>query len=148
MLTLSNLKPHSQRKARKRVGRGTGSGHGAYSGRGIKGQKARTGGHIRPGFEGGRMPLIRQLPKKRGFRSIHPKNQGVALARLDRIFSEGEVITPQSLLSKRLILNAGLPVKVLGKGPVSKKFSFKQIKLSAQARAAVEKAGGQIENVQ
>src|SRR3989344_1487027 len=120
MFNLSNLKPKYKRKDRKRVGRGLGSGYGAYSGRGIKGQKSRTGGAIRPGFEGGRMPLIRLLPKRRGFHSPN--------------FPDTTV-------------NLSAPVKVVGKTELNKSFSFQKIKFSASARAAVEKAGGKIENV-
>ncbi|MDP3741561.1 MAG: 50S ribosomal protein L15, partial [bacterium] len=93
MLTLSNLKPKLKKKHRKIRGRGPSSGHGGFSGRGIKGQKARTGGKIPPGFEGGRMPLIRQMPKSRGFRSPNPKAQTVTLADLTAAFPEGGLVS-------------------------------------------------------
>ena len=144
MLNLSSLKPTIKRKARKRVGRGLGSGRGAYSGRGIKGQKARSGGSIRPGFEGGRMPFIRQVPKRRGFKSIYPKSQTVDLQKLANAFPSGAVIAPKALFEAGLISTISAPVKVLGKKEINKKFEFKRIKLSAAAKAAVEKAGGRI----
>lgn len=144
MLNLSHLKPRQKKKIRKRVGRGTGSGHGAYSGRGVKGQKARSGGSLRPGFEGGRMPLIRQIPKVRGFKSIYPKAQVVDLKDIVEIFPEGSVITVKALREKGLVNDARLPVKVLGKSPMGKKLVFKAVRLSAQARTMVEKGGGKI----
>lgn len=143
MLNLSNLKPKVKRQSRKRVGRGTGSGHGAYSGRGIKGQKARSGGRIRPGFEGGRMPIIRQMPKRRGFRSIHAKDQVVNLVDISRIFNQNEVVSPETLAQKGMIRDKTGGVKILG-GEIAKKLDYKEVKFSAKARAAVEKSGGKI----
>ncbi len=148
MLNLSNLKPKIRQKPRKRVGRGLGSGHGTYAGRGIKGQKARTGGSIRPGFEGGRMPLIRQLPKARGFKSIHSKRQIVSLQKVAKAFAEGSLVTPKALFSKGLIKVASPPVKILGGGAVSKKLEFRpEIAFSRSAKAALEKAGGKVLDV-
>lgn len=144
MFNLSSLKPKIARKDRKRVGRGTGSGHGAFSGRGIKGQKARTGGGIRPGFEGGRMPFIRQIPKMRGFRSPHPKAQTVALEKVVKVFSDGQEVNPAALVKHGLVNNTSVPIKLLGKASTSRKLTFRHVKLSAVSRAAVEKAGGQI----
>lgn len=145
MLNLSTIKPKYRKKSRKRVGRGTGSGHGAYSGRGIKGQKARSGGNIKPGFEGGRMPLIRQMPKRRGFRSIFPKNQVVSLVTIDAKFKAQEMVSVQSLRKAGLISNSSAPVKVLGGGKLTKALQFeKEIKLSAAAQKAVLAAGGKI----
>lgn len=138
MLNLSNLKPKIRKKSRKRVGRGLGSGRGAYSGRGIKGQKARTGGSIPAGFEGGRMPLIRQMPKMRGFRSPHPKPQTIALYDLMRVFPEGGEVTAKLLVQKGLLQSPRQPVKIVGNAPVKVKFEFKDIKLSAGARRSVE----------
>src|SRR3989338_2570311 len=103
MFNLSNLKPKVKKPARKRVGRGLGSGRGAFSGRGIKGQKARTGGNIPPGFEGGRQPLIRQMPKLKGFRSHAPKSQVIDLALVAKAFESGAVITPKLLESRGLV---------------------------------------------
>lgn len=142
MITLHNLKLKIKRKARKRVGRGPSSGHGGYSGRGIKGQKARTGGRIRPGFEGGRMPLIRQFPKIRGFRSIYPKNQVVSLSVLARKFDEGAMINPAVLAEKGLVKSAKQPVKILGKEKIARKFTFEKVELSAAAKELVIASGG------
>ncbi|KKW22707.1 MAG: 50S ribosomal protein L15 [Parcubacteria group bacterium GW2011_GWA2_51_12] len=147
MFNLSNLKPKYKRKDRKRVGRGLGSGYGAYSGRGIKGQKSRTGGAIRPGFEGGRMPLIRLLPKRRGFHSPNFPDTTVNLAVIAKKFDAGALISPKILKLNGLIADLSAPVKVVGKTELNKSFSFQKIKFSASARAAVEKAGGKIENV-
>lgn len=138
-LNLSNLKPKIKKPPKKRVGRGGSSGHGNYSGRGMKGQKARTGGRIRPGFEGGRMPLIRQIPKRRGFKSFHPKAQTVRLAAILEAFkTEGQTVSPQSLFLKRLLKKPNLPVKIVGsKVKVSKKLNFEKVKLSRGAEASL-----------
>lgn len=148
MISLTNLKPKVKRKAPKRVGRGASSGYGGYSGRGIKGQKARTGGAIKPGFEGGRMTLVRQLPKKRGFRSHHPKDQVVDIAVVSKAFDNGAVIDPKALAIKGLIDNPKLSTKILGNQALNKKFTFKKIKFSASAKQVVETAGGMIHNVE
>lgn len=119
-----------KKRTRKRVGRGSGSGHGTYSGRGLKGQKARSGGNLRPGFEGGRMPLTRQLPKLRGFKSHRPKSQIVKLKDLEEAFKDGEVVSPKTLFEKRLIENPRGLVKILGGGKLTKKLGFKDVKKS------------------
>ena len=147
-LNLSNLKPKIKKKTRKRVGRGSGSGHGTYSGRGMKGQKARSGGNIKPGFEGGRMPLIRQLPKIRGFRSIHPKAQVVVLEHMAKMFDDGSVIDSKALYEKNMIENVKMPIKIVGSKPIEKKLEFRGLRLSRSAKLAVEKAGGKINDVQ
>ena len=147
MLNLSNLKPKIKKPAKLRRGRGLGSCIGAYSGRGIKGQKARTGGSIRPGFEGGRMPLIRQFPKSRGFRSFKPKSQVVHLSALAERFSAGGKITPQTLQEKGLIAHAKFPVKILGGGKLSGHYEFQGIKFSAKTKQLVEQSGSKIADV-
>jgi large subunit ribosomal protein L15 len=114
----------------------------------MKGQKARSGGSIRPGFEGGRMPLIRQLPKIRGFRSIHPKALTLSLHNLEKIFADGSVIDANQLQTRGIIAKANTTLKIVGNKAISKKFEFKGLKLSAGARLAVEKAGGKITDVQ
>jgi len=143
MFNLSSLKPKERKKNRKRVGRGSSSGHGNYSGRGMKGQKARSGGNIKPGFEGGRMPFIRQIPKKRGFRSIYPKNQVVDLAAVEKRVLKSPV-TPQVLKQAGLIGSDKLPVKILGTRAVTKKMDFKGVKFSKPAQKAIEAAGGTV----
>lgn len=132
------------RKKRNRVGRGMSSGNGKTSGRGHKGQKARSGGGTRPGFEGGQMPLFQRLPK-RGFTNIHKKE--FAIVNLDALnrFDEGTEVTPELLVEEGVVkkLNAGL--KVLGNGTVEKKLTVKANKFSASAKEAIEAAGGQTE---
>ena len=149
-LNLSALKPAQKRKARKRVGRGMGSGKGRYSGRGIKGQKARSGSHtMRPGFEGGQMPIYMRLGKKRGPYSKDAMPVGphrtqvhaVNVRDLERF--DGEV-TPETLKEAGLIRNTRLDVKILGHGELTKKLSVSAHLFSASAREKIEKAGGSI----
>ena len=151
-LNLSNLKPASPRKDRKRVGRGMGSGKGRYSGRGIKGQKARSGSHkMRAGFEGGQMPIYMRLGKQRGPYSkdampIGPHRTFMASVNvrdLDR-FDAGAEITPQLLAEAGLIRNARVEVKILGQGDVSKKLTVSAHAFSATAREKIEGAGGSV----
>ncbi|MBX4187612.1 MAG: 50S ribosomal protein L15 [Candidatus Doudnabacteria bacterium] len=145
MLKLSTLRPYrGAKKRRKVVGRGVGSGHGTYSGKGAKGQKARSGGKIPVGFEGGNMPLHRQLPKKRGFKSLAPKSQAVNLNDISEKFDSGATINPKVLFNKGLIKSAMDPVKILSIGEVKKSFTFEKIKASDQAKEKIEKAGGKI----
>jgi large subunit ribosomal protein L15 len=152
-LSLSNIQPAQERKDRKRVGRGPGSGKGRYSGRGIKGQKSRSGSHkMRAGFEGGQMPIYMRIGKVRGstskdampvgpFRTFtHPIN----LRDLDR-FDAGDVVTPESLVEKGLIKNTKTDIKLLGNGEVSKKLTIRVHAISASAREKIEAAGGTVE---
>jgi large subunit ribosomal protein L15 len=149
-LNLSNLQPAQARKDRKRVGRGLGSGKGRYSGRGIKGQKARAGSHaMRAGFEGGQMPLHMRIAKLRGNTSadampigpFRTYTQPVNLRDLDR-FDAGEEVTPESLKAKGLIRTVRKDVKLLGVGELSKKLTISVHAASASAREKVEAAGG------
>ena len=149
-LNLSTLKPAAQRKNRKRIGRGQGSGKGRYSGRGIKGQKARSGSKkMRPGFEGGQMPVHMRLPKQRGQYSkdampVGPhrtKVSSVNVRDLERF--DGEV-TPETLKEAGLIRNTRLDVKILGHGDLTKKLTVSAHLFSAGAREKIEKAGGTI----
>ncbi len=139
---LSHLKrPHGIRKRKKIVGRGRGSGHGKTSGRGEKGQNARASGGVRPGFEGGQMPLIRRVPK-RGF-SFTPKAkfQIVALETLNR-FSAGTEVTPEALLKERIIRNKTLPVKILGDGELKHALKIRAHAFSKTALEKVKNASG------
>ncbi len=149
-LNLSNLQPAQPREARKRVGRGLGSGKGRYSGRGIKGQKSRAGSHaMRAGFEGGQMPLAMRIPKLRGSTSkdampvgpFRTYSQPVNLPDLDR-FDAGEEVAPESLKAKGLIRTTRKDVKLLGVGELSKKLTISVHAASASAREKVEAAGG------
>jgi large subunit ribosomal protein L15 len=150
-LSLSNLKPAQARVARKRVGRGMGSGKGRYSGRGIKGQKARAGSRkMRPGFEGGQMPIYMRLGKQRGPYSKDAMPVGphrtstipVNLRDLDRVFEDGSDVTLEALVEKALIKNTRTDVKILGQGELTKKLTVTAHAFSATAREKIEKAGG------
>jgi large subunit ribosomal protein L15 len=149
-LNLSNLKPASPRQERKRVGRGMGSGKGRYSGRGIKGQKARSGSHkMRAGFEGGQMPIYMRLGKQRGSYSKDAMPVGphrtqtvpVNIRDLDR-FDEGAEVTPESLAELGLIRNTRVDVKILGHGDLKKKLTVTAHFFSATAKEKIEEAGG------
>jgi large subunit ribosomal protein L15 len=145
MLKLSNLKPYKgSTKRRKVVGRGVGSGHGTYSGKGAKGQKARSGGKIRVGFEGGNMPLQRQIPKKRGFTSRNVKAQIVNLTDLSVKFQDNETVNPKMLYNKGMIKSATESVKILGAGEITRALTFEKVIVSESAKAKIEKAGGKI----
>ena len=151
-LNLSNLKPASPRKARKRVGRGMGSGKGRYAGRGIKGQKARSGSHkMRAGFEGGQMPIYMRLGKQRGPYSkdampIGPHRTIMAAVNVRDLerFEAGAAVTPQLLAEAGLIRNARTEVKILGQGDLSKKLAVTAHAFSATAREKIEGAGGSV----
>ncbi len=135
------------RKDRKRVGRGDGSGHGSYSGRGLKGQKARAGGRVRPGFEGGQLPLIKRLPEKRGFVNIFKKQYSIVNVGAINSFEAGSEITPEKLLAAGLVKSGKLPVKVLAAGELEHAVTVKAHAFSAAARAKIESAGGKAEEV-
>jgi large subunit ribosomal protein L15 len=144
-MKLHELKPaEGSRQERKRVGRGNGSGLGKTSGRGQKGQKSRSGGGVRPGFEGGQMPLIQRLPK-RGFKN--PNRKEYAIVNLDTLnrFAEGTEVTPELLLETRVISKAKDGVKILGNGQLEHKLTVRAHKFSDSAKAAIEAAGGQTE---
>jgi large subunit ribosomal protein L15 len=152
-LNLSNLKPAQPRKDRKRVGRGLGSGKGRYSGRGIKGQKARSGSHkMHPGFEGGQMPIDMRFPKLRGNTSadampvgpFRTTTQPVNVKALEERFAAGEAVTPESLKAKGLISKVSVDVKILGVGELTKKLEISAHGFSATAKAKIEAAGGTI----
>ena len=152
-LNLSNLSPAQPREDRKRVGRGLGSGKGRYSGRGIKGQKSRSGSHkMRAGFEGGQTNIYMRLGKLRGATSkdampigpFRTSTQPVNLRDLDR-FDAGDEVTPETLVEKRLIKNTRIDVKLLGVGEVTQKLTVRVHAISASAREKIEAAGGTVE---
>ena len=152
-LNLSNLKPAQARKDRKRVGRGMGSGKGRYSGRGLKGQKSRAGSHKLPaGFEGGQMPIDMRLPKLRGNTSadampigpFRTYSQPVNLRDLEARFEAGDEVTPEALVTARLLKNTKTDVKILGSGDLTKKLSVTAHGFSKSAREKIEAAGGSI----
>jgi len=144
-LKLHELKPaEGSRKERNRVGRGTGSGNGKTSGKGHKGQNARSGGGVRPGFEGGQNPLFRRLPK-RGFTNINRKEYAVVnLDALNR-FEEGTEVTPALLIETGVVSKERSGIKILGNGTLDKKLSVQAHKFSASAKEAIENAGGSVE---
>jgi large subunit ribosomal protein L15 len=143
-VTLGTLKPpKGSTHAKKRVGRGPGSGHGKTSGKGHKGQKARSGGHVRPGFEGGQMPLIRRVPK-RGFTNPFKAPAQVVNLKVLGAFAGGDV-TAELLLGAGLVAHADRPIKLLGDGEAPRGLVVKGLTVSAPARAKIEAAGGRIE---
>ena len=137
--------PVGAKQTRKRVGRGPGSGLGKTSGKGHKGQNARSGGGVRPGFEGGQLPLFRRLPK-RGFKNALFKTRYavINLSDLDK-FEEGAVVTPELLKEMGLIKKQLDGVKVLGNGTLTKKITVKANKFSKTAEEAILAAGGKVE---
>ena len=152
-LNLSNLKPAQPRRARKRIGRGMGSGKGRYAGRGIKGQKARSGSHkMRPGFEGGQNPIYMRLGKQRGPYSKDAMPMGphrtstvpVNVAALEERFDAGAEVTPEALVEKGVLKNTKIDVKILGNGDLTKKLSVTAHAVSATAREKIEGAGGSV----
>src|SRR6266550_2654022 len=151
-LNLSNLKPAQARKDRKRIGRGLGSGKGRYSGRGLKGQKSRSGSHkMRAGFEGGQNPLYMRLSKQRGgsadAMAVGPHRTSTApvnVATLEERFDAGADVTPETLVEKGVLKNTKTDVKILGNGDLKKKLSIIAHAVSASAREKIEAAGGTI----
>lgn|SRR5699024_3957101 len=132
------------RKERNRVGRGSSSGNGKTSGRGQKGQKSRSGGGVRLGFEGGQTPLFRRLPK-RGFTNINRKEYAIVnLETLNR-FEDGTEVTPAMLVEAGIVKAEKSGIKVLGNGQVERKLTVKASKFSQAAKKAIEAAGGSIE---
>ena len=142
------LRPaRGSRHARKRVGRGNASGHGTYSGRGLKGQKSRAGGGVKPGFEGGQLPLVRRMARKRGFtNAFRIEYEPLNVSRLAR-FPAGSEVTPETLVSARIIKNGKRPIKVLGEGNLKAAITVRAHKFSATARQKIEAAGGKAEEV-
>ena len=144
-MKLHELKPaQGSRKTRNRVGRGSSSGNGKTAVRGQKGQKARSGGNIRSGFEGGQTPLFRRLPK-RGFTNINAKEY--ALVNLDQlnVFEDGAEVTPALLVESGIIKDEKDGIKVLGNGTLNKQLTVKASKFSASAKEAIESKGGKAE---
>jgi len=148
-MNLSNLHPQpGSRRKTKRLGQGVGSGSGKTSGRGHKGQKSRSGGNIKPGFEGGQMPLSRRTPK-RGFnnRRFATNFQCVNLGSIASKFSEGDTVGIKELYESRLVRNSGKPVKVLAKGELGSAVVIRANAFSKSAISKIEAAGGKAEVV-
>jgi len=147
-ISVNNLSPaKGATRKTKRVGRGIGSGHGKTAARGYKGQKSRSGTSIRPGFEGGQMPLYRRLPK-RGFTNIFKKEY--AIVNLDDLsgFLAGETVSPETLRQKGIVKKTRDGVKILGGGEVAHPLNVKAHKLSAKAAEKIRSAGGTVEVIQ
>ena len=147
-MKLNDLRPQvgGGAKKSKRVGRGTGSGHGKTSGRGHDGQNSRTGGGVRPGFEGGQMPLVRRMPK-RGFTNIFAKEYAIINVEDLNRFEDNTVITPELLINQGIIKRGKTidGIKVLGDGDINKKLTVKAHKFSKTAAEKIEAAGGKVE---
>ena len=145
-MKLHELRPNDKAfKERKRVGRGPGSGLGKTSGKGHKGQKARSGGGVRLGFEGGQLPLFRRLPK-RGFSNVKFKTEYAVINLSDlNKFEDGAIVTPEILKEMGILKNQLDGVKVLGNGKLEKKLTVKAHRFSKTAQEAIEKMGGKAE---
>ncbi len=139
--------PEGAKKDRKRVGRGDGSGHGTYSGRGLKGQKSRSGYSRKPGFEGGQLPLIKRLPRKRGFTNIFRIEYTIVSLDKLNVFSAGSEVTAEKLVAAGLVKSLRKPIKILADGQIKHALVVKVNKFSATAKAQIEAAGGQAEEV-
>ena len=140
--------PKGARRSRKRVGRGDAAGGGSYAGRGMKGQKSRSGPGLRPGFEGGQMPLIKGLPMKRGFHNRYKTYY--ALVNLDTLqerFDAGARVTPEMLHQLGIVRRTRLPLKVVGDGELNQAITVAAHKFTAAARAKIEAAGGTVEEL-
>lgn len=142
---LNQLKPvEGARHTRKRKGQGVGSGLGKTAGRGQKGQSSRSGGGVRPGFEGGQIPLFQRLPK-RGFKNVNRKEYAVVNVSDLNVFENGAEVTIETLIKAGLVNKTYDGVKVLGNGTLEKKLTVKASKFSASAEAAIKNAGGTVE---
>ncbi len=141
-MKIHELRPtEGAKRKRKRVARG-----GKTAGRGTKGQKARSGGGVRPYFEGGQLPLVRRLPQKRGFHNPFKKEYAIVnVERLNDRFEAGTQVSPQALVEVGVIKSAALPVKVLGRGRLEKPLTVRAHAFSHTARSKIEAAGGEIE---
>jgi large subunit ribosomal protein L15 len=146
-MELNTLKPAlGSIKKRKRIGRGTGSGHGKTATKGHKGQKARSGGSIKAGFEGGQMPLQRRLPK-RGFTPLERIQYAIVNLKQLNVFEAGATVDYDSLASKGLIKNTSLRVKILGNGDILKSLTVYATKFSQTAKDKIIAQGGTIEEI-
>lgn len=148
-MQLHDLYPaQGSKKARKRIGRGNGSGHGTTAGRGTKGQLSRSGGGKGAGFEGGQTQLAMRLPKLPGFKNHNRVAYvPVNVSRLDALFNDGDTVDPESLVTKGVIKKDFIPVKVLGDGDLTKKLTVKVDAVSQSAQSKIEAAGGKVEAV-
>ena len=140
--------PPGSKKNRKRVGRGNGSGHGTYSGRGCKGQKSRSGYRMSRGFEGGQLPLIRRLPRKRGFTNIFRIEYSIVNIDKLNIFEAGSEVTPEKMVAAGVVKSLRHPIKILAEGNIEHSLVVRANKFSTAAKAKIEAAGGKVEEVE
>jgi large subunit ribosomal protein L15 len=138
--------PVGAKHKKKRIGRGDGSGHGTYSGRGCKGQKARSGGGVRLGFEGGQLPLIKRLPRKRGFTNVFKTEYNIVNVSKLNVFPPGTEVSPKELLQAGLISSPSQPTKILGEGDIKHPLLVKANKFSLSAEKKIVAAGGKVEH--
>ena len=138
--------PAAKSGKRKRVGRGDGSGNGSFSGKGMKGQKSRSGGGVRPGFEGGQLPLIKRMPSLRGFTNIFKtKYHLVNIDSISRVYPDGGEVSPQGLVQNGVIKDDKLPVNILGRGEITVNLKISAHKFTKPAKNKIEMAGGTVQ---
>ncbi len=148
MIRLDTLSPApGSRKGKKRVGRGDGSRKGSFSGRGCKGQKARSGFRMKPGFEGGQLPIIKRLPSQRGFTNIFKTEYDVVNVGQLNVFEAGAEIDIVKLMTAGLVKTGQKLIKILGEGEIDRPLTVKAEKFSATAKSKIEAAGGKVEEV-
>lgn len=148
MVRQNDLRPAAgSKQGRKRVGRGLGSGHGRYSCKGAKGQKARSGPGIHLYFEGGQLPLVRRLPTKRGFTNIFKIRYDVINVGELKVFPADSVVDREDFVKARLMKSADRPLKILGSGELDRALTVRADKVSASAKRKIEAAGGKVEEV-
>ena len=136
----------SKTRKRKRIGRGDASGNGSFSGKGMKGQKSRSGGGVRPGFEGGQLPLIKRLPSLRGFTNIFKTQyHAVNLDTILKVYPDGGEVSLETLVEKRVLKDHKLPLKVLGRGEINVNLTVSAHKFTKSAKEKIETAGGTIQ---
>ena len=139
----------SKTRKRKRIGRGDASGNGSYSGKGMKGQKSRSGGGVRPGFEGGQLPLIKRLPSLRGFTNIFKTQyHAVNLDTILKMYPNGGDVSPGTLVETGVLKDQKLPLKVLGRGEINVNLKVSAHKFTKSAKQKIETAGGTIQVIE
>ena len=139
----------SKTRKRKRIGRGDASGNGSYSGKGMKGQNSRTGGGVRPGFEGGQLPLIKRLPSLRGFTNIFKTQyHAVNLDTILKVHPDGGEVSLETLVENGVLKDQKLPLKVLGRGEINVNLKVSAHKFTKSAREKIETAGGTIQVIE
>jgi large subunit ribosomal protein L15 len=144
----NELKPSSgAHRTRKRVGRGNGSGKGTYSTRGIKGQKSRSGGGVRPGFEGGQLPLIKRMPHLRGFTNIFKVEYTIVNIGRLAIFEPGTEVNPVLLAQTGIIKNTKRPIKILGQGDIDRPIKVAAHRFSQSAETKIQAVGGEVQRI-